>query len=121
MLTFYVDGSGWNGKESRACIVIEGTDKNGSKFTRKILITDNREFTNNYMKYLALALVMGMVKDGDVIYTDSKLIVGQILHNWKVNYPHLKEFVDFIKAMLKEVKAEIKWIPREQNIAGKLL
>jgi hypothetical protein len=37
------------------------------------------------------------------------------------NYPHLKEFVDLIKNRLEEVKVEIKWIPREQNIAGKLL
>jgi ribonuclease HI len=119
MLTFYVDGSGWNGKESKACIYIKGTDIKGIKYSRKIFISDSREFTNNYMEYLALTLALSMAKDGDVIYTDSQLIVGQVLQNWKVNYPHLRAFVELIRNKLKEVNVEIKWVPREQNIAGK--
>jgi len=118
----YIDGSGWNGKESKVCIAERDEFNQYNKNVK--IIRYEYQLTNNEAEYYALIEALKHVKSGDIIYTDSQLILGQLFHNWKINYEHLRNLVNIVKAFLNiEEKKEVKiiQIPREQNYAGKVL
>jgi len=73
------------------------------------------------MEYSALIYALENCKEGDEIYTDSQLIVGQVMKGWKVKARHLLPFVLKAKELIKEKNVKITWIPRNQNYAGNLL
>jgi len=116
MVDIYVDGSGWNGKESKACIYVD-------KYVPEIIkIVISEEKTNNYMEYYALKYAIEKVaEDGDTIYIDSQLVYNQLFNNWKINYDHLKQLNQEILELLKTKKVNIVWVRREENKAGKVL
>lgn len=108
----FIDGSGWNGQESKACV----TDNDGKVLT---LIKTNTNKTNNQMEYQALfAALLDYVSTGDEIFTDSKLLVGQVTQHWNVNVAHLKMINKVCKELLEAKKIKLTWVPREQNKAG---
>lgn len=111
-MRIYIDGSGWNGRESKACIIHD---------TRTLTLIDTNKKTNNEMEYEALYLALLFAKDGDIIYTDSQLIVGQTKGNWKINCPHLQTYVNIIEEKLKDIDVTIEWMPRNLNPAGRIL
>jgi ribonuclease HI len=114
-MKFYCDGSGWNGKTSRWLV----TDEN-----KKILadVVSNVKKTNNECEYLAVIEALKLVNDGDIIYTDSKLVEGQLVWLWRVNHEHLRLLNDMANILLKSKQGvKIVWINREQNIAGQIL
>ncbi len=114
MTEIYVDGSGFNGTESKYCIVAEGKEP--------IITILKEKKTNNEMEYSALhAALRDYAKSGDVIYTDSQLLVGHLTKGWKQNYPRLKPLIGKCKKLLDEKKVKLIWVPREENKAGKIL
>jgi len=113
MTKIYIDGSGWNGKESKAAIVYDG---------REEIIRLKEKKTNNEMEYLGLIIALEKyAKKGDEIFCDSQLVVNQLLKGWKINYLHLKELNSKAGKLLEEKKAILTWIPREENKAGILI
>lgn len=112
-MKIWVDGSGWNGKESKYAVAFE----DGQSIIKKLA----EEKTNNEMEYTALICALEKASDNDEIFTDSKLLVGQLCEGWKVKKQHL--FPLFIKArnLLIEKKVKLQWIPRKENCAGWLL
>jgi ribonuclease HI len=110
-MDWYVDGSGWNGKRSAFCVK-SGDFQDISEFTEPL--------TNNDMEYGAVIMALMLCRDGDTIYSDSQLVVNQVVNNWKVNALNLKEKNKLAKQLLKERDAKLVWIPREQNLAGKV-
>src|SRR5207244_9888103 len=59
---------------------------------------------------------------GDVcIFTDSQLTCNQILGRWKVKAEHLRPMVAACRRKLEEASAQIAWVPREQNHAGRYM
>lgn len=118
MTKFYADGSGWNGECSKFCVVRE--DEKGSEILIKRI--SHSKHTNNEMEYRAVLFAIEHCENGDIIYTDSQLVVNQVHGLWKINYAHLQKFVDEIKAVWKKKPdVEIVWVSREQNLAGKVL
>lgn len=115
MKEIYVDGSGWNGQVSKACILVDGQDPE--------IITRHDEKTNNEMEYEALFVaLLELAEDGDIIYTDSQLVANQINKGWKCNHEHLRAYRDKCLEIISEKQGIIiKWIPRDQNKAGKVL
>jgi ribonuclease HI len=108
-MDIYVDGSGWNGRKSAYCVIING----------KVILKEIPEKkTNNEMEYAALLEAFSLAKEGDTILTDSQLVHGQVCKGWKVNYEHLRPLVAKAKKLLEEKKLILKWIPREENKAG---
>jgi len=117
-MDIYCDGSGWNGRESRAC-VIQGT--------RIIVLTDTTEKTNNEMEYEAVLLALSISQPDDIIYTDSQLVVNQLSGDYKCNKPHLQIYIDKIRDYIldrvakmysifpsqasKRCKEIIRWLP----------
>ena len=109
-MKFYADGSGWNGRESGFCVI-------SSDGFKKIEF-DNAELTNNSMEYIAVIKALELCNNGDEIYTDSRLIFGQMIFGWKINKPELRLFkIKACELMIKK-NAKIFWIPREENLAG---
>lgn len=113
-MDIYVDGSGWNGKESRFAVALE----NGRNHIGRLA----EPKTNNEMEYTALIHALeNHAQSGDQILTDSQLLVGHLTKGWKVTKPHLFPLVQHSKALLAAKKATLEWMPREQNLAGHLL
>ena len=110
---FYVDGSGWNGKESKACV----TNENGRLLE---LIITNEKRTNNQMEYQALFTALMLAKNGDTIFTDSRLIIGHLTKNWNINAEHLKMIIETCQKLMKMKNINLAWIPRNKNKAGKV-
>jgi ribonuclease HI len=111
-MKIFVDGSGWNGRKSEYCVVME------DRIIRKELAEKK---TNNEMEYAALLEAFSLSKEGDTVLTDSQLVQGQVCKEWKVNYEHLKPLVAKAKKLLAEKRLVLEWIPREENRAGQIL
>ncbi len=116
----FVDGSSSSryDQASKIAIVAESTGKP----SRKIVKETEERLTNNQAEYQALleALSLPDVKDC-TIYTDSRLLHGQLTLDWKVRRSHLKEPRARCVTLLREKNCKLEWIPRERNLAGKLL
>ena len=111
-MKIWIDGSGWNGHESRFAVVFEdGRIVRGATKEKK---------TNNVMEYESLIKALESCKEGDEIFTDSQLLVGHVLGGWKVRKKHLLPYVEKAKTLVAKKKVKLTWVPREKNKAGKL-
>lgn len=81
--------------------------------------------TNNDAEYLALicglthARELCAVADTELtILSDSMLVVQQVRQRWKCRLPRLQKLRDETARLLTGWRAwEIRWIPRERNVA----
>ena len=70
---------GGNNKVGEYCVITE----NGKKYEYREIRS-----TNNIMEYKAMIKALEIAKDGDVIYSDSQLVVNQLEEN--INSIHVK-------------------------------
>lgn len=116
---FHIDGAG-----SRP-------DGTGSGFAWTRLGTDKQRvrwldgLTNNQAEYYGLLSVLQYVAVGSCaqILTDSQLVCEQFNGRWAVNDAQLIRLLEEARDLIeeKELEIELKWIPREKNLAGNLL
>ena len=99
------------------CIVIEGQEPDVKAYKKEV--TNNVGEYKAVIRALELALTSGY--EQAQILTDSKLVADQLNRLAKVKTEHLKPFHKLASGLLKKAKATIKWIPREKNLAGKVL
>ena len=78
--------------------------------------------TNNWAEYEAVALALhdakarGLAGREIEVRMDSKLVVEQILGNWKIKEPTLKPQAAKVRALLADFpKYHFVYVPREQN------
>lgn len=77
--------------------------------------------TNNWAEYEAVVLALGKAKSlgltGDIEFRlDSKLVVEQLMGNWKIKEPSLKPQVARVKALLADFgTVHFGYVPREEN------
>jgi ribonuclease HI len=79
--------------------------------------------TNNFAEYSGLLIGLKVAIDHGVtnidIFTDSKLVEGQIAKNWRINEPTLRPFVTEIQKLLRvnfgEDNWTIQWVKRNKN------
>uniref|UniRef100_A0A6M3KVM3 Putative ribonuclease H n=1 Tax=viral metagenome TaxID=1070528 RepID=A0A6M3KVM3_9ZZZZ len=85
--------------------------------------------TNNQVEYAAMIDALGYLEDVNTenedckIHTDSALVHGQLVKNWKCNFTHLRLLRNDAKHILNSVpfKIEILWSNRLTNeIANEL-
>lgn len=80
--------------------------------------------TNNEAEYLAIsnALEAAKVKEVEIV-SDSKLVVSQLKREWHIKEDGLRRLFDGVHSLVRErgLKVEFKWVPREENKAGKYL
>lgn len=112
-MKIYCDGSGWNGRESKWCVVAGGNPH---------IERYGYERTNNEMEYGAVLYALNIADEGDVVCTDSQLVVNQVNGKWKCKEPRLQTFRDLAQQKLKDKPdVSLVWIPREESLAGKVL
>jgi ribonuclease HI len=114
-LSIFVDGSG--GTNSGYGFFVKET---GESFYEK-----KPDITNNQAEYLAIISVLKKFAantDEIVIYSDSKNTVSQLNHEFAINNEQLRSLArEAWELIPKFTNLKIKWIPRSENLAGKML
>lgn len=113
-INIFVDGSG--GNNSGYGFYIANTGE--SSYTKK------SNLTNNQAEYMAIIYALKTVNVGSeiVIYSDSKNTVCQLNHKYAINNNQLRSLAKEAWILIKLHKSvKIIWIPRNKNIAGKML
>ncbi|WP_101477918.1 reverse transcriptase-like protein [Candidatus Nitrosotalea bavarica] len=115
VLSIFVDGSG--GTNSGFGFFVKET---GESFYEK-----KSDITNNQAEYLAIISVLKKFAgntDEVVIYSDSKNTVSQLNHEYAINNEQLRSLArEAWELIPKFANLKINWIPRNENIAGKML
>lgn len=115
IINIFVDGSG--GNDSGYGFYIENT---GESFYEK-----KSNLTNNQAEYMAIIQALKRIIDIEkeiIIYSDSKVVVSQLNHQYAINNDTLRLLARDTWSLIKRYKSvKIIWIPREQNLAGKML
>ena len=114
-ISVYVDGSG--GSNSGFGFFVKET---GESFYEK-----KSEITNNQAEYMAIILALKKFVDTDneiTIYSDSKNTVNQLNHEFAINNEKLRDLARESWVLIAKFSSiSIIWIPRKENLAGKML
>ena len=114
-ISVYVDGSG--GPDSGYGFFVKET---GESFYEK-----KSGITNNQAEYLAIISTLKKFENLDVeikIFSDSKNTVSQLNHEFAINNEKLRELArEAWELMGNFSNLTISWIPRKENLAGKML
>jgi len=114
-ISVYVDGSG--GQNGGYGYFIK---ESGESYYEK-----EPEITNNQAEYLAIiAALKKFENSNDVIqiFSDSKNTVSQLNHEFAINNERLRELArEAWEIMGKIPNLTISWVPRKENLAGKML
>jgi ribonuclease HI len=114
-LSIFVDGSG--GPDSGFGFFVKET---GESFYKK-----EPGITNNQAEYMAIIAALKKylnLQDAIVIYSDSKNTVSQLNHEFAINNSQLRVLaMEAWELAAKCKNLKITWIPREKNLAGKML
>jgi len=81
--------------------------------------------TNNVAEYTALLKSLEYCKLNDIkdanIFGDSLLVVNQMNGKWKTKSENLARFQKLCKSLADELRANIYWVSREENIRADYL
>jgi ribonuclease HI len=114
-ISIFVDGSG--GPNGGYGFFVKET---GESFYEK-----KPEITNNQAEYMAIiSALKKFVDSGDeiIIYSDSKNTVNQLNHEFAINNEKLRDLARESWVIIgKFSNLSIVWIPRKENLAGKML
>lgn len=83
----------------------------------EILVGDN---TNNEAEYKAVIKALREFPDVTEIFSDSQLVVNQLNLKWSIKEDRLRQLAKVVWQLSKG-KVRFTWIPRKQNLAGRLL
>jgi ribonuclease HI len=118
-LTVYTDGGarGNPGPAAIGVVVLNGKEL-VTEFGKVIGAT-----TNNVAEYEAVVAALTFIKERGIPVTkinfllDSQLVVNQIKGVYKVTKPHLRDLLNRVRALERQVGAEVEYrsIPRAQN------
>lgn len=113
---FWVDGGClMNGRENSTAY---GSYSDGNKVIR---LKFPEAKTNNEAEYDTLiallnALAIETGNEGMRVYTDSKLLVGQLTMGWKVKAQNLQHRHELAANLLEVSRVLLLWVPREQIV-----
>jgi ribonuclease HI len=114
-ISVYVDGSG--GPNGRFGFFVKET---GESFYEK-----KPEITNNQAEYMAIISALNKFVDSNEeikIFSDSKNTVNQLNHEFAINNEQLRDLArEAWSIMGKFSNLSIQWVPRKENLAGKML
>jgi ribonuclease HI len=114
-INVYVDGSG--GPNGGFGFFVKET---GESFYEK-----KPEITNNQAEYMAIISALNKFVDSNdeiTIFSDSKNTVNQLNHKFAINNEQLRDLArQAWNVMGKFSNLSINWIPRKENLAGKML
>lgn len=114
-LSIYVDGSG--GSDPGYGYFVKET---GESFYEK-----KAGITNNQAEYLAIISVLKKFSKSDqeiFIFSDSKNTVSQLNHDYAINNETLRDLAREAWSLMSTFSnLTIQWVPRNENLAGKML
>ncbi len=114
-VSVYVDGAG--GEKSSFGFFIKET---GESFYE-----ERSGLTNNQAEYLAIITALKKFQNSSkqiVIFSDSKNTVNQLNHEFAINNEQLRTLAQEAWLLIPKIPdLQIKWIPRKENLAGKML
>ncbi len=114
-ISVYVDGSG--GPNGGFGFFVKET---GESFYEK-----KPDITNNQAEYMAIISALNkFVNSNDeiTIYSDSKNTVNQLNHEFAINNEQLRDLArEAWNVISRFSNLSIIWIPRKENLAGKML
>lgn len=114
-ISVYVDGSG--GPNGGYGYFVKET---GYSFYERM-----PDVTNNQAEYMAVISALERFMDSDeevTIFSDSKNTVNQLNHEFAINNERLRELARQAWGMIGRFpNLTITWIPRKENLAGKML
>jgi len=114
-ISVYVDGSG--GPNGGFGFFVKET---GESFYEK-----KPDITNNQAEYMAIISALNkFVNSNDeiTIYSDSKNTVNQLNHEFAINNEQLRDLArEAWNVIGRFSNLSIIWIPRKENLAGKML
>ncbi|MBM3903929.1 MAG: reverse transcriptase-like protein [Thaumarchaeota archaeon] len=114
-LSVYVDGSG--GDNAGYGYFVKETGE--SFYEKKPGITNNQA---EYLGIIAALERLGEQGNTITIYSDSKNTVSQLNHEFAINSEALRELARKAWSLMGKIpNLKIVWIPRAQNLAGKML
>ena len=115
VVSIYVDGAG--GEKSGYGFFVKET---GESFYEVKL-----GLTNNQAEYRAIISALKKFQDSSdeiIIFSDSKNTVNQLNHDFSINNEQLRILAQEAWLLIPKISnLEIKWIPRKENLAGKML
>ena len=81
--------------------------------------------TNNQAEYKGFLAALQHIREGSTVemFSDSQLICSQFSGQYRVKDYALQELLSEVLALIlnKRLKITLQWVPRAQNLAGKLL
>lgn len=93
--------------------------------TREHKVERRADLTNNEAEYHGVIAALKTLRAGAQaeILTDSQLLVGQLRGEWRVRESRLHKLYSEVRTIIERKRLAVKftWIPRSQNLAGKLL
>ena len=114
-ISVYVDGSG--GSNSGYGYFVKDTGE--SYYENK------PDLTNNQAEYLAIISALKKFEtsnDEIIIFSDSKNTVNQLNHDFAIINEQLRTFAREAWALMAKFSdLKIQWLPRKENLAGKML
>jgi len=112
-INVYVDGSG--GPTGGFGYFVKET---GESFYEK-----KPEITNNQAEYMAIIAALKNLNNEEItIFSDSKNTINQLNHEFAINNEKLRELArEAWTLMGKFPKITLLWVPRKENLAGKML
>lgn len=114
-INVYVDGSG--GPDGGFGYFVKET---GKSFYEK-----KPEITNNQAEYMAIITALKDFADSAeeiTILSDSKNTISQLNHEFAINNEKLRELAREAWSLIgKFPKITLLWVPRKENLAGKML
>ena len=114
-ISIFVDGSG--GTNSGYGYFVKET---GESFYEK-----KPDLTNNQAEYLAIISALRKYVESTeeiTIYSDSKNTVNQLNHEFAINNEELRNLAREAWGIIgKFSNLSIQWVPRKENLAGKML
>ena len=81
------------------------------------------EITNNQAEYMAIIAALKNLNNEEItIFSDSKNTINQLNHEFAINNEKLRELArEAWTLMGKFPKITLLWVPRKENLAGKML
>jgi len=114
-VSVYVDGGG--GEKSGFGFFVKET---GESFYE-----EKSGLTNNQAEYHAIIAALKKFQNSSeqiVIFSDSKNTVNQLNHEFAINNEQLRTLAQDAWLLIPKIPdLQIKWIPRKENLAGKML
>jgi len=93
-------------------------DENGIVIAHYV---SHKHLTNNEAEYEGVLRACQEIDNGGTIYTDSKLVEGQLMHLWKVNKKEIFNYVVRCKHLINSKNLRVVWVRRDANLAGVLI